>query len=128
MKMIQSPHFFSLAAMLLATTPTVAAEQMTVEFSFRGSRGCSSLFPNPELRLHNVPAGTKSILIQFRTGNREMGGQKIALPPKGVVPQDSIRTFGPCAPGVYTYDVIAQSATGETIAKAENSEPFPFMQ
>lgn len=122
------PHLVAVAAMLATLRPVVAAEQMTVEFSFRGSPGCTSLFPNPDLRLRNIPAGTKSLLIRFRTGNREMGGQKIALPPKGIVLRDSIRTYGPCVPGVYTYDVIALSAAGDTIAKAENSEPFPFMQ
>lgn len=32
-----------------------AEDAMTMDFSFRGARGCVTLFPNPEIRFKNVP-------------------------------------------------------------------------
>lgn len=105
-----------------------AAEEVTIEFSFRGSRGCTTVFPNPEIKLRNIPTGARSVQFRFRNGKNELGGQETLLPQNGVVPPDTIRTWGPCNPGVYTYDAIVKSESGEVLTKAERSEPFPHHQ
>lgn len=117
-----------LMSVLGGASQAFATDEMSVEFSFRGSRGCTTVFPNPEIKLKNVPAAARLVHLRFRNGKSELGGQEILRPTSDTVPPDSIRTWGPCNAGVYTYDAIVKTATGEVLAKAERSEPFPRYQ
>lgn len=99
---------------------------MKIRFSFTPARQCSTLFPNPEITIKNVPAGTRSVLVKFRREkNYEMGGQEVPLPSNGILKPETVRTWGPCNAGMYTYEVIAKSGTGTILGKAEWSEPYP---
>lgn len=102
------------------------ADQMAIDFTFRGTKGCVSLFPNPEIRLTHVPPGAKNVVLTLQgPEQRELGGEEIRLPSNGVIPAGSIRSFAPCNPGVYTYLALVKAKDGGTIATAELKRAFP---
>lgn len=99
---------------------------MAIDFTFRGTKGCVSLFPNPEIRLTNVPLGANSVVLTLQgPEHRELGGEEIKVPSNGVIPAASVRTFAPCNPGVYTYQALIKAKDGGTIATAELTRAFP---
>src|SRR5258708_12735228 len=98
-------------AALLTTGYSAFADPMTLEFSWRGSKGCVTLFPNPEIRLRNIPREGKFLSLTLMQGLREMGGQELPIPEDGILPSRTVRTFGPCNPTVYTCTPLLQSAT-----------------
>jgi len=102
-----------------------ATAGMTMSFSFLNSRPCISLFDNPEIRLKDVPQGAASILVQLTQADQEYGGQEVPLPKNGILPAGALRTFGPCNPGVYQYEVTVKSAAGEVLGRAQQSHTFP---
>lgn len=102
-----------------------ATAGMTMSFSFLNSRPCISLFDNPEIRLKDVPQGAASILVQLTQADQEYGGQEVPLPKNGILPAGALRTFGPCNPGVYQYEVTVKSAAGEVLGRARQSHTFP---
>lgn len=57
-------------AWLAALSPALA-DPMTLDYSWQGAKGCITLFPNPEILLHNIPPDAKLVLMQ---GTREMEG------------------------------------------------------
>jgi len=115
---------FAFLVCLTATAPAMA-DPMELDFSWRGTNGCVTLFPNPEIRLRNVPPETKLLLLTLSQGARELGGQQIPVPVNGVVPSGSIRTFGPCRPDVYQWAAVARSATGGVLAEARRARFYP---
>ena len=96
-----------------------------MSFSFLNSRPCISLFDNPEIRLKDVPQGAASILVQLTQADQEYGGQEVPLPKNGILPAGALRTFGPCNPGVYQYEVTVKSIAGEVLGRARQSRTFP---
>ena len=102
-----------------------ATAGMTMSFSFLNSRPCISLFDNPEIRLKDVPQGAASILVQLTQADQEYGGQEVPLPKNGILPAGALRTFGPCNPGVYQYEVTVKSGAGEVLGRARQSRTFP---
>ncbi|WP_369726017.1 hypothetical protein AB8Z38_15830 [Bradyrhizobium sp. LLZ17] len=113
-----------LVAWLAALSPALA-DPMTIDYSWQGAKGCITLFPNPEIRLHNVPAEAKLLLLVLTQGTREMGGQELSMPANGIVPLGSIRTFAPCRPDVYQWTALAKSADGKVIAEARRARFYP---
>lgn len=104
---------------------THADEVMTLDFSFKGLAGCNTLFPNPEIRLKNVPRGTARVVVTLTRGNRELGGQEIQMTKNAIIPAKSVTTFAPCPAGVYTYSALAKAQNGQTLAVAHQSRTFP---
>ncbi|WFU39384.1 hypothetical protein QA640_34240 [Bradyrhizobium sp. CB82] len=116
---------FVVFASLFAVCHPASADPMTLDFSWRGARGCVTLFPNPEIRLRNVPAGATSISFTLTQGAREMGGQDVPVPSNGILPFGAIRTFGPCNPGLYEWTALAKSSTGQVLSKAHQERFYP---
>ena len=115
-----------LVAILLVFPTEAIADHMTIEFTFQGTKGCQTLFANPEIRLKQFPPGAKRVLLSLRGPEHEdMGGQEIPLPSNGVIPAAAIRTFAPCNPGFYTYKVVVKANDGEAIGTAEKQSLFP---
>ena len=110
---------------LLAVCHPASADPMTLDFSWHGAQGCVTLFPNPEIRLHNIPAGAASMSLTLMQGVREMGGQDVPVPGNGILPSGAIRTFGPCKPGVYEWTVLAKSSTGQVLSEAHQARFYP---
>jgi hypothetical protein len=111
---------------LLIICSSAAADDMKIQFAFAPPRPCTTVFPNPEIKMKSVPPGTRTIVVRFRREkNYEMGGQEIPFPSDNIVKPESLRTWGPCNSGLYTYEIIAKSGTGAALAKAEWSEPYP---
>jgi hypothetical protein len=79
---------------------------MTLDLSWQGAHGCVRLFLNPEIRLRNVPADDASMSLTLRQGAREMGGQNVSVPVIASCCLGTIRTFGPCNPGLYEWTEI----------------------
>ncbi|UQR65480.1 MULTISPECIES: hypothetical protein [Bradyrhizobium] len=112
-------------ALLLAVCHPASADPMTLDFSWRGAHGCVTLFPNPEIRLRNIPAGATSMTLTLAEGAREMGGQNVPVPSNGVVPSGTIRTFGPCKPGLYEWTALVKSSTGQVLSEAHQARFYP---
>lgn len=112
-------------ALLLALCHPASADPMTLDFSWRGARGCITLFPNPEMRLRNIPAGATSMTLTLAQGTREMGGQDVPVPGNGVLPSGTIRTFGPCKPGLYEWTALVKSSTGQVLSEARQARFYP---
>ncbi|MGV7215579.1 hypothetical protein [Bradyrhizobium sp. UFLA05-112] len=112
-------------AWLLAVCRPASADPMTLDFSWRGAHGCVTLFPNPEIHLRNVPAGSTSISLTLRQGAREMGGQDVPVPSNGILPFGTIHTFGPCNPGLYEWTALAKSPTGQVLSEAHQAQFYP---
>jgi hypothetical protein len=98
---------------------------MTLDFSFKGLEGCKSLFPNPEIRLKNVPQATARVYITLTRGDRELGGQEARITKNSIVPAKSVTTFAPCPAGIYTYSALAKAQDGQPLAVAHQSRTFP---
>lgn len=118
-------NFAAAAAVLVVTCGPALADPMTIDFSWQGTKGCVTLFPNPEIRLRNVPPGGKLLLITLEQGTREMGGEEIPLPENGILPPGVIRTFGPCRPDIYRWTAVVKSATGKVLAEAREARFYP---
>lgn len=114
----------TLAAWLVAFGPALA-EPMAIEFSWQGASGCNTLFPNPEIRIRNVPPDAKLLLLMLTQGPREMGGQEVPMPANGIVPPGSFRTCGPCRPDAYQWTAVVKSATGKILAEARRARSYP---
>lgn len=112
-------------ALSLGVVCPALADSMGIDFSWQGTKGCVTLFPNPEIRLRNVPADAKLLLLVLMQGTREMGGEELPMPANGIVPSGSIRTFGPCKPDVYQWTALAKSANGKIVAEARRARFFP---
>ena len=112
-------------AALFAAGCSAFADPMTLDFSWRGTHGCVTLFPNPEIRLQNVPAGARLLSLTLAQGPREMGGQELQIPGDGILPYGAIRTFGPCNPGVYRWTAQAKSSTGQILSEAHQARFYP---
>jgi hypothetical protein len=115
----------AVVAGLLAGCNSALADPMTLDFSWRGARGCVTLFPNPEIRLRNIPAGARLLSLTLTQGAREMGGQEIAIPEDGILPSGTIRTFGPCSPGIYRWTALVKSSTGQILSEAHQARFYP---
>lgn len=116
--------FGASVALVAAIVPAVA-DPMLIDFSWQGTKGCVTLFPNPEIRIRNVPPDTKLLLLTLTEGTRDMGGQEVVVPTNGVVPPGTIRTFGPCKPDVYQWTAVARSAGGKVLAEARRARFYP---
>ncbi|MBH5368990.1 hypothetical protein [Bradyrhizobium glycinis] len=116
---------FGAVALWLGASCSALADPMALDFSWQGAKGCVTLFPNPEIRISNVPANAKLLLLVLMQGGRELGGQELPMPADGVVPSGSIRTFGPCKPDMYRWTALAKSANGTVVAEAHRARFFP---
>ena len=101
------------------------ADPMTLDFSWRGAKGCVTLFPNPEFHLRNIPAGARILSLTLTQGVREMGGKELPIPADGILPSGTFRTFGPCNPGAYQWTAQVKSATGEILSEAHKARYYP---
>ena len=110
---------------MFAAGHSALAEPMTLDFSWRGTHGCITLFPNPEIRLRNIPTDARSLSVTLTQGPREMGGQELQIPGDGILPYGAIRTFGPCNPGVYRWSAQAKSSTGQILSEAHQARVYP---
>ena len=122
--MLTKCHFALIIASIASSSPTWA-ESMSLEFSWQGTKGCVTLFPNPEIRLRNVPPDAKQLLLVLTQGVREMGGEELAVPANGIVPSGAIRTFGPCKPDIYQWTALAKSSTGKVLSEARQARFYP---
>lgn len=113
------------AVIMVASGSSSAEEAMSLDFSWEGVKACATLSPNPEIRVAHIPGDAKVILLLLTQGQRELGGQELAIPQHGVLPVGVFRTYGPCKPDVYRWTVLAKSATGAILAEAEQARFFP---
>ena len=65
--------FAAAAAVLIVACSPALADPMTIDFSWQGAKGCITLFPNPEIRLRNVPPGAKLLLLTLDAGHAGNG-------------------------------------------------------
>lgn len=118
-------HCLAFISQFFAPSRVTAEDAMTMEFSFRGARGCVTLFPNPEIRFKNLPSGARWVLLRLSQGTRDLGGQEVAIPASGILPFDTVRTYAPCNAGDYTYEAIVKSSQGQVLSQIRKSRAFP---
>ena len=105
----------------------LAEQPMTIDFSFKGTRGCTGTYSNPEIRIRHAPAAGARVSIRLiGPKDQELGGQEIPLPSNGSIPAGTIRTFAPCKDGFYTYQAIVKARDGAVLSKAEMPRFFPI--
>jgi hypothetical protein len=94
-------------------------------YSWAGVPSCRSLSRSPAFKFSNFPANTRSLLLALTQGERELGGQEIAFPATGLVPEGAITMRGPCVAGNYSWTASLKSATGEILATVHSALYFP---
>ena len=109
----------------LSVCRPASADPTTLEFSWQGAHGCVTLFPNPEIRLRNIPVGATSMSLTLMKGTWELGGQDVPVPANGILPFATIRTFGPCKPGLYEWTALMKSSTGQILSEAHQAHFYP---
>jgi hypothetical protein len=94
-------------------------------YTWAGVSSCRTLSNSPAFTFVNIPKVAKSVSLVLTKGDRELGGQEIALPPTGVIPEGAIRMGAPCNPGIYRWTATLSSAAGETVAVVHKDSRFP---
>ncbi|GFK92930.1 hypothetical protein NNJEOMEG_00758 [Fundidesulfovibrio magnetotacticus] len=103
--------------------------ELSVSFRFEKGHRCASV--SPELRIANVPPGTKSFDIRLKdrdvpTWNH--GGGKVPNDGSGVIGEGALSSYnGPCPPSgshVYEFTVQALDAGGAVLATGRAKQSF----
>jgi hypothetical protein len=94
-------------------------------FSWAGVPSCRTLSRSPAFKFSNFPPNTRTVLLVLTQGEREFGGQEIAFPATGLVPEGAITMRGPCVAGTYRWTAALKSATGEILATIHTDLHFP---
>ncbi|MGL9621331.1 hypothetical protein QRQ56_25260 [Bradyrhizobium sp. U531] len=104
-----------------------AEQPMTIDFSFKGTKGCAGTYPNPPIHIRHAPATTAKIAIRLvGPRDQELGGQEVTYPSNGIILAGSIRTFAPCKDGFYSYQAVAKAKNGAVLAMADMPRFFPI--
>ncbi len=125
--------FVSLALSLLAVLqplPALAADDLSVDFSWQGTARCSDV--SPEIRVANVPAGTTAFKVSLTDLDKTSwnhGGGTVPADPSGVIPSGALKAGynGPCPPSgshTYRFTVRALDAEGRELAKGSAKKSF----
>lgn len=116
----------ALSGLLVLWSSTVLADGSTsFDFTFDRLSGCKTIFTNPEIRFQGVPKEARTVLLTLHQGERDLGGEEVALPASGILPPGEVHTMAPCNPDTYTYKAFVKSADGRIVAKADKSHFFP---
>jgi hypothetical protein len=94
-------------------------------YSWAGVPSCRSLSKSPAFKFSNFPPDARSVSLVLTQGEREFGGQEIAFPSTGLIPEGAITMRGPCVPGDYRWTATLKSATGEILATLHGDLHFP---
>ena len=83
---------------------------------------------SPEIKLFNVPAGTKKLTVRMIDEDNPYyhGGGKVAYKGESVIPAGALRSWeGPCPPqsSEHTYTFVVKTKGGKK-AKAKFSQKF----
>lgn len=111
--------------LVLWSSGVLADSSTTFDFTFDRSSGCKTIFTSPEIRFQGLPKDARTVLLTLHQGERDLGGEEVALPSSGVLPPGEVHTMAPCNPDTYTYKALVKSADGRIVAKAERSHFFP---
>ena len=115
----------ALSLLFFAISMPASANDIFIDFSWRGVPACQSLSRSPRMTIRGFPNEAKRVLLILTIGNAEKGGEEVDLPTSGVLPEGAVTTFGPCIPGMYRWTAIFKSATGKIVAETHVDKPFP---
>lgn len=97
----------------------------TMDYSWAGVAGCRSISHAPAFKFSNLPANAQSVMLVLTQGEREFGGQEIALPRSGLIAEGQVTMRGPCVPGMYRWTATIKSETGVILATMHVDRRFP---
>ncbi|MEP9352191.1 hypothetical protein ABLE93_01190 [Xanthobacter sp. KR7-65] len=98
---------------------------MTVDFSWIGTRLCSPTPVSPEFLVQHAPEGTHRLRFALtNSAGRELGGAEVALPAGGAIAKGTVSFRPPCVGGMYTWTVDALDAGGKVLGSAKLTRPF----
>lgn len=109
----------------LAVCHPASADPMTLDFTGTGRRAASRSSQIPKSVCTTFPAGATSMSLTLTQGVRELGGQDVPVPGNGILPFGTIRTFGPCKPGLYEWTALVKSSTGQLLSEAHQARLYP---
>ncbi|MDH2357117.1 hypothetical protein QCM80_42030 [Bradyrhizobium sp. SSUT112] len=97
----------------------------TMDYSWAGVAGCRSISHAPAFKFSNLPANAQSVVLVLTQGEREFGGQEIALPRSGLIAEGQVTMRGPCVPGMYRWTATIKSETGVILSTVYADRRFP---
>lgn len=97
----------------------------TMDYSWTGVAGCRSISHAPAFKFSNLPVNAQSVMLVLTQGEREFGGQEIALPRSGLIAEGQVTMRGPCVPGMYRWTATIKSETGVILATMHADRRFP---
>ncbi|MSO93358.1 MAG: phospholipid-binding protein [Rhodospirillales bacterium] len=89
------------------------AAKLDVDFDWSKTSRCGT--ESPEIRVRNVPVGTKTLavkLVDFDAANWNHGGGEVAYAGQAAIPPGALKAGynGPCPPGgVHTYEFTVEA-------------------
>ena len=118
-------------AALTTLSATARADDLGVAFKWSSADRCSH--SSPEIRVSNIPAGTKSLKVRLKdldVPSWRHGGGTVPADPSGVIPRGALTDGynGPCPPdGTHHYEITvkAVSADDDTLAEGSAEQSFP---
>lgn len=109
---------------LLLATPTLA-DEISLEFSWKGVPSCRSISGSPEMTIRNYPKQAKRVMLILTQEHLPRGGQEVDLPADGRIPAGAAVTMGPCNPGMYRWTAIFKSDAGQVLAETHVDTQYP---
>jgi hypothetical protein len=97
----------------------------TMDYSWAGVSGCKTISRAPAFKFSNLPENAQRVLLVLTQGEREFGGQEIALPKSGLISEGQVAMRGPCVPGMYRWTATVKSGTGVILATVHADRLFP---
>lgn len=107
------------------TSAFALTPEMTLDFSWVGTRLCEPTPYSPEFVVANAPPGTQRLrFVLTNAAGRDLGGAEVAVPVTGPILKGAVTFRSPCVGGMYTWTVDALDAQGKPLASAKLTRPF----
>jgi len=112
---------------LFLIAPFAHAEEFRIEFDWPEDMAVCFAKQSPEIRLFNVPEGTKKLTVTMIDEDNPYrhGGGKMKYSGESAIPAGTLKNWeGPCPPSPHTYTFIVKTKGGNK-AKARYSQKYP---
>lgn len=112
--------------LIFSVYPALAySEEMTLDYSWIGTKLCMSSAVSPPFAVGNAPQGTKTLKFVL-TGSEGalLGGAIVPYPVSGQIPKGTVSFQSPCISGMYTWTVEARDEAGKVLTSAALTRPF----
>lgn len=109
-----------------SSLPALAADPMSLDYSWRGIRGCTEEQKSPAFVVRNAPEQTRFLVFALTdVEGHQSPGQFVNYPPDGEVRPGAVSFLPPCKPGGYRWTITATDRAGHLLTTADRERPFP---